>query len=278
MSERQVGTVAALFRYPVKSMLGEKLSELAVGPGGVIGDRAWALRELANGRIVSAKKWRNAFEFRAAYESESSAPMITLPDGRRIAADTPGAAEILSVAFGAKVEMAHATADQALRASFDPAMVFGDVPLEQMMPVLQQYHPVDAGPDDWRMPKGTFFDLAPLHILATGTLAHLGRLNRDSRFDERRFRPNLLIDTGSDADRFVEDEWVGGTLRIGAIAISVTAPVVRCVMTTHNQADLPRDLAVLRTAAQHHNALVGAYAAVAQAGRVRVGDRVTLVK
>jgi MOSC domain-containing protein YiiM len=49
-------------------------------------------------------------------------------------------------------------------------------------------------------------------------------------------------------------------------------------MTTHHQDDLPRDLAVLRTAADHHRALVGAYAAVAQAGRVRVGDRVTLIE
>ena len=108
MSERQVGTIAALFRYPVKSMLGEKLSELTIGPGGVIGDRAWAMRELANGRIVSAKKWRKTFEFRAAYESGSSAPVITLPGGDRIAADAPGAAEMLSAAFGAKVDIAHA--------------------------------------------------------------------------------------------------------------------------------------------------------------------------
>src|SRR5579885_937642 len=168
MSEHQIGTVAALFRYPVQSMLGERLGELALGPGGVIGDRAWALRELANGRIVSGKKWRHTFEFSAAYEPGSAAPVITLPDGRKVAADAPGAAEMLSAAFGARVEMARAAADQTWRAAFDPAMVFGDVPFEQMMPALQQHSPVDAGPDDWGMPKGTFFDVAPLHLLATG--------------------------------------------------------------------------------------------------------------
>lgn len=278
MGEHQVGTVGALFRYPVKSMLGETLSELTIGPGGVTGDRAWALREKVNGRIVSAKKWRQAFEFRAAYVSESSAPTITFPDGRKIAADAPEALALLSAAFGRTVEVAHADADQALRASFDPEMVFGDVPLEQMMAAIQKYPPTDAGPDYWGLPKGTFFDAAPLHILATGTLAHLGHLNRESRFDVRRFRPNILVDTGSNADHFIEDDWLAGKLRIGGAAIAVTVPVVRCVMTTHDQGDLPRDLAVLRTAAAHHGALVGAYAAVQRQGRVRVGDSVLLIK
>jgi uncharacterized protein YcbX len=278
MDERQVGTVGALFRYPVKSMLGETLSELTIGPGGVIGDRTWALREIVNGRIVSAKKWRHMFEFRAAYDSESAVPTITLPGGRKIAADAPEAPELLSAAFGRKVGIARAEADQTQRASFDPEMVFGDVPFEQMIPVLQKYPPIDAGPDNWGMPKGTFFDAAQLHILATGTLAHLADLNYEARFDVRRFRPNILIDTGSDAGHFIEDDWLAAKLRIGEAAIAVTDPVVRCVMTTHEQTDLPRDLAVLRTAAAHHSALVGAYAAVEQPGRVRVGDRVLLIK
>lgn len=277
MTELQVGTVGALFRYPIKSMLGEELGELTIGPGGALGDRAWAMRELANGRIISAKKWRGAFEYLAAYETGSSVPMITLPGGRKIMADAPEAAELLSTAFGGRLAIERAAADQALRASFDPAMVFGDVPPEQMMAVLQQY-PVDAGPDNWAMPKGTFFDAAPLHVLASGTLAHLGRLNRVSRFDVRRFRPNILIDSGPDADRFIEDEWLPGMLNLGTVAIALTAPVVRCVMTTHNQGELPRDLAVLRTTAAHHNALVGLYARVEQTGRVRVGDRVTLIR
>lgn len=278
IDERQVGTVGALFRYPVKSMLGETLNELTIGPGGVIGDRAWALREIVNGRIVSAKKWRHIFEFRAAYESESAVPTITLPGGRKIAADAPEASALLSAAFGRKVGIARAEADQAQRASFDPEMVFGDVPFEQILPVLQKYPPVDVGPDYWAMPAGAFFDAAQLHILTTGTLAHLGELNPEARFDVRRFRPNILIDTGSNAGHFIEDDWLAARLVIGEATIAVTVPVLRCVMTTHDQTDLPRDPGVLRTAAAHHSALVGAYAAVEYPGRVRVGDRVILIK
>ncbi|MBF6568622.1 MAG: MOSC domain-containing protein [Candidatus Binataceae bacterium] len=277
MAARQVGTVGSLFRYPVKSMLGEQLPELVIGPGGTIGDRAWAMRELAGGRIVSAKKFPRAFELSAAYPIETAAPIVTLPDGRTVAVDAPEAPELISDALGVGIMMEHATADQQLRASFDPQIVFGDVPLEQMLPTIMKYHAVDSGPDSWALPKGTFFDAGQLHLVASGTLAHLAHLNPDSRFDVRRFRPNILIDTGSEPGHFIEDQWMGGTLLIGPIEITVTMPVIRCVMTTHPQTDLPRDLAILRTAADHHEATVGVYAAINRAGRVRIGDPVMLV-
>src|SRR4029453_6479488 len=86
VERRQIGVVKELFRYPVRSMLGERLSEVEIGTQGVIGDRAYALRE-ANGRVVTAKKWANLFEFCARYDAPPTpgalAPLsITLPDGR----------------------------------------------------------------------------------------------------------------------------------------------------------------------------------------------------
>ena len=87
MERRQIGTVKELFRYPVKSMLGERLERLEIGERGVIGDRAWALRESANGKIVSAKKFAHMLDLRAAYEApprenEPTPIRINLPDGR----------------------------------------------------------------------------------------------------------------------------------------------------------------------------------------------------
>lgn len=284
MQERQIGTVGTLFRYPVKSMLGEQLTEVVVGPNGLIGDRAWALREPVTGKIVSAKKWGNIFEFRADYETApgsdaASAPRISLPDGRTVNADDPDASEAVSAALGHKVHLERAEAEQVSRALFDPAGVFGDTPPEQILPQIIKYLPGISGPDDFAMPKGTFFDGAPLHLVASGTLAHLERLRvGESQFDVRRFRPNILVDTGAKDDSFVEDEWVGGSLRVGeALQIAVTIPVPRCVMTTHAQAGLPRDLSILRAVAAHHSALTGVYARVLVPGRVRVGDPVTLV-
>ena len=86
MGRRQIGVVQDLFRYPVKSMRGERLGEVDIGAHGVIGDRAYALREV-NGRVVTGKKWSNMLGFSARYDAPPGlgalAPIhITLPDGR----------------------------------------------------------------------------------------------------------------------------------------------------------------------------------------------------
>jgi uncharacterized protein len=95
MERRQIGIVQALFRYPVKSMQGEQLREVDIGAQGVIGDRAYALRE-ANGRVMTAKKWPTLLACAAHYEGPPTrnalAPLcITSPDGWSIQAEDPDA-------------------------------------------------------------------------------------------------------------------------------------------------------------------------------------------
>lgn len=131
MARWQVGVITELYRYPIKSMLGERLNELEVGSQGIIGDRCWALRE-ANGRIVSAKKWANMFGFTASYESEpqpgSLAPLrITLPDGRQIRAQDEGASQVISELLGRPLRLELARPDERSRAEIEPSTVFGDV-------------------------------------------------------------------------------------------------------------------------------------------------------
>src|SRR5437762_9842136 len=111
MGRCQIGVVKDLFRYPVKSMLGEPLTEVDIGENGIIGDRAYALRE-ASGRVVTAKKWPVLFEFSARYDASPSpgdtAPLsITLPDGRTIQAHDPDASTLLSAALGRTVRLEH---------------------------------------------------------------------------------------------------------------------------------------------------------------------------
>lgn len=278
MSERQIGVVRELFRYPVKSMLGEQLRDFAVAGDGVLGDRAWGLRE-ANGRIASAKKWANLFAFRAAYESSPQpttlAPVrITLPDGGTLRADDPDAASRLSAILGRPIKLERARPDEHARGEIDPQTVFGDVGVERVMPQFT----AATLPDSFGLPRGSFFDSAAIHLVATGTLAHLRSLiGDDARTDPRRFRPNIVIDTGAEADRFIEDAWLEGELRIGgAVRIVAMQPALRCVMTTHRQTDLARDPRILRAAAQYHSAHVGVFAAIGAPGPVRVGDPVFL--
>jgi uncharacterized protein YcbX len=278
MSRSQVGVVKDIFRYPVKSMLGERLTGFEIGPKGVIGDRAWALRE-SNGRIVSAKKWAIMFGFRAWYESEpvpdQLAPVrIVLPDGRSIHAEDGDASEVISSQLGRPVTLERASTDEHARAEIDPATVYGDVGVANVVAGFTE----KTLPDTFGLPRGTFFDKATMHLIATGTLEHMRSLIGDVQMDARRFRPNIVVETDPRLTGFIEDEWVGGTLEVGAdVKIVEMQQALRCVMTTHGQSDLSRDLRILRTAAHHHAAKFGVFASIGAPGIVRTGDPVWLV-
>jgi uncharacterized protein YcbX len=130
---------------------------------------------------------------------------------------------------------------------------------------------------DFGLPEGTFFDCAVVHLLTTATLDRLRVLYPQGRFEVRRFRPNIVIETADDERDFVENSWVGRILAIGdAVRLSITGPCPRCVMTTLPQGDLPKDTGILRAAAQHNKANVGVYASVLQGGKVRRGESVRL--
>jgi len=281
MERQQVGTVASLWRHPVKSMLGEQLAQVFITERGAVGDRAFALRELATGRIASAKKFRRLYDFRAKFDHEpgpESLPPITIdmPDGSSIHAQDENASELISEALGRKVRLERSETANRERAGIDPANVFADVPVEQVIPGLT----AATLPDHFGLSANSFFDTATMHVIASGTLHHMVRLTgARSIFDPRRFRPTIFVDTGAPDDHFIEDDWIGGTLLVGdSLKIIQMQPALRCVMTTHPQDDLPADYDILRTAARHHKANVGVFASIGAPGLVRVGDPVVLEK
>ncbi len=272
--------VKELYRYPVKSMLGERLEALAIGEHGAIGDRAWALRETATGFIISAKKFARMLELGARYADEPSADAetpvkIALPDGRTLdPADAETAGELSSF-LGREVAVERARPKQHTRAGIDPDTIFADVPIEQVMPGLTRA----TMPPSFSLLNGGFFDSAEIHLLATGTLAHVAAaIGPDALLDARRFRPNIVVDTGAEAKGFIEDGWLGATIEIGGVKIISGHPALRCVMTTHRQSDLPRDLRVLRTIAEAHRATLGVFASIGAPGTVRVGDPVWIAE
>ena len=280
MARRQIGVVQDLFRYPVKSMRGERLSEVDVGVHGVIGDRAYALHE-ANGRVVTGKKWSNMLGFSARYDAPpipgALAPIhITLPDGRTIQAQAPDASAVLSAVLGRPVTLERAQSDQHSNAEIDPDTLFADVGIENVLP--KDLAATITASSAIPLPPGTFFDSGSIHVLASGTLAHLRTfIASDAQIDPRRFRPNIVVETT--VEGFVEDEWLEGTLEVGAsVTIVQMRPTIRCAMTTHPQADLGRDLRILRTIAQHHHDHLGVWASIGTAGTIRVGDPVVLAK
>jgi uncharacterized protein len=95
----------------------------------------------------------------------------------------------------------------------------------------------------------------------------------------RRFRPNIVIETEAGLEGFLEDDWLDGALEVGErVRIVQLRPTLRCVMTTHRQSNLGRDLRILRTAAQHHHAEVGVWGSIGTPGTVQIGDPVVLVR
>jgi len=221
-------SVAGLWRYPVKSMMGEELEEAMVTDRGLLGDRVYALIDAIDGKIASAKnprKWRKLFAHRAAFieplhQGEPQPPVrITLPDGSDLVSDHEGIDQILSATVGRSV---------VLRAQASTNATF-----EEFWPDLDGLDHRDTVTDEQAAegaPLGTFFDYAVLHVLTTATLDHLGELYPQGRFEPRRFRPNILVQTDDSSHGFVENGWVGHTLRIGdEVRIKLT-DLVRAVL------------------------------------------------
>lgn len=270
----EAGAVVGLWRYPVKSMMGEELSAAEVTERGLVGDRQFAVVDASTGKVAGAKnprKWGNFFDFRAAYVepptrgSTLPAVRLTLPDGTVVTSEQQDVVHVLSRALGREVAFAHARDDEDSGAR------------------VEEYWPDMEGLDhrdtvtDFELPAGTFFDLAVVHLLTTATMERLRALYPEGRFEVRRFRPNIVVATGPDQQGFVENDWIGHTLAVGdEVRLRINGPCPRCVMTTLSQRDLPKDPGILRTAAQHNEANIGVYADVIEGGTTRRGDPVTL--
>jgi len=271
----EAGSVVGLWRYPVKSMMGEELNACEVTDRGLVGDRRFAVVDALTGKVAGAKnprKWGNFFDFHAAYVEPPQrglklpAVRLTLPDGAVVTSEQPDLAQVLSRALGSEVAFVEAEHDG--EASGAQA--------EEYWPDMEGLEHRDTV-TEWELPAGTFFDLAVVHVLTTATIERLRALYPEGRFEVRRFRPNIVVATAPDRQGFVENDWIGRTLAIGdEVRLRITGPCPRCVMTTLPQGDLPKDAGILRTAAQNNQANVGVYADVVKSGAVRRGDDVTL--
>ena len=284
-TQAKIGAVISLWRYPVKSMMGEELNAVPVIDHGLLGDLAYALLDSSDGKVASAKnprKWPGLFTFRATFikPSGSSAKVppvrITLPNGTIVISEQSDLNQALSKALNRGVTLTATERGQVVG-------VQSSVPASWTAKA-EEYWPDIAGLDhrntvtDFALPTGTFFDCATVHLLTTATLNRLGDFYQQGRFEVQRFRPNIVVEPASGEKGFVENEWLGHTLAIGdEVRLSIMGPCPRCVMTTLPQGELPRDPGILRATVEHNRGNVGVYAAVVRGGTIRCGDRVRLV-
>ncbi|MBS1121311.1 MAG: sulfurase [Deltaproteobacteria bacterium] len=279
--------VLELWRYPVKSMGGERVDVTAIGDRGLHGDRLWALRDEERGVLTNAKRFPALLACAARFVREPAPDVapgqipgvtITLPDGATVGSDDPDVHARLSALLGHRVTLcalrpasdrAHyksvkSTADD-MRAEFaidasEPLPDFSMMPMAKLLELGK-----------FATPPGTYFDAMALHVVTTASLAVL-RTKGTSDFDVRRFRPNVFIETTEGG--LVEAGWTGGALVLGGCTAFVDCPTPRCSMPTRAQADLGADPKVLKTIVREAERCLGAYATVTHPGEVRVGDAV----
>jgi uncharacterized protein YcbX len=284
-------TVTELYRYPVKSMLGESLDRCRIDDRGVVGDRAYALVDVETGTVASAKVprlWGGLFGFsaRCIGEPERAAPPpveITFPDGSVHDTADADIDDVLSVAIGRRVRL---TATPPDGAGFEEVWPEIDGLAPEGLIAGTRVRNEETGEAVSRFdlaamaPQPAFFDLAVLHLLTTATLDRLRELAPGATFDVRRYRPNVVLD--ADGEGFVENGWPGRAVVFdGGASVTVSIPTMRCVMTTLAQGDLPRDPDTLRTIAKHNRveipgmgtwACAGVYADVSSPGELALGE------
>ncbi len=280
----QLGTVKQIFRYPVKSMAGEQLRKVEFDLRGMRGDRAWSIRDMVTGELAGGKKLPALMGFASRYPRTDSAPAeIELPGGERVAVDAPECASRLSEVLGHEVSI------EGLRPAEDldfyrakgslPADVDGYLrgifarTKDEPLPDLSKFPPEVF---QYSSPPGTFFDAYPVLLMTQKGLAHVQAQSEDSRFDVRRFRPNLLIDGTSGDSAVPEFDWCGKQLRIGAARLTIAIECPRCVMTTVGFDDLPKDPRIMRTLVKAAGGNLGVYATIDTPGTVSVGDAVVV--
>jgi len=285
---RMLGRVSEIWRYPVKGMGGESLDACQVTERGVLGDRIWAVRDIARNEIQSCKFRPDLLRVIAQGPAGQCAAddqpvQLLMPDGARVSSSASEVHGLISRLLGheSRLEPLTAQTDSAafkryktdrhdwleeLKATFEreagePLPDFSDLP-QQMI--------------DYVSLPGSFFLVSPLHLLSTASLRHLQALHPDADWDSRRFRPNLVIDTLASETGLAEQSWLDSRLQLGEVLLDPSAAAPRCGAITREQQQLPADSSLLRTVVREADQNLGIYADTLQAGTLRVGDPVYL--
>lgn len=226
--------VAALWRFPVKSMGGESLESVDVDPRGLVGDREWAVYDgdgkLASGKRTSRfRRMDQVFQLVAATLPDGSGVDVVLPSGQRVRAGEGAADLALSDHFSEEVELA---------------------------PESDVAHQ-DAG---------------QVSLVGTATLAELGRRQGlGTPVDPRHLRANIVVST---EEPFVEEMWVGRELAVGPTVLKLVEPVERCRMVEVAQVGVAEADGLLRLISDERNLCAAVYAEVVTTGTIRVDDAV----
>ena len=252
-----LGHVREITRYPVKSMAGVPTESAMLGWHGLDGDRRFAFRQLTDSSgfpwLTASRLPELLLYYPIGLDDSGGEPLPThvrTPDGSQLELRSAELNTEISRRFGSNVELMNL--------------------------------------------KHGIFDEAAISVISLATIAGIGReagLDPLDPLDHRRFRANITLETERN-EPFLEDEWIGGTLVFGdwvsgdlseppavagGPAVSVTLRDLRCVMVNLDPDTAAKDARVMKTVARLNQNNAGVYATVVRTGKIRVGDRVSLV-
>ncbi len=278
---KEIGKVESIFRYPIKSIGGERLFNSKIDKNGVEGDRIYAFKDCETGFIVSCKhprKWKEIIQLSATLNQDNSVIVRDLKNEELSSKDeieskiyelTSRTVELISVRdnLGRQIREADRSNIEKLGTKINQ---------EPLSIASKENH---------------FFDFAPLHIITTASLNHIGTFYKEGDFKAERFRPNLIIKT-SETNNFLENEWIGKEVKIGnGLEVKIIEPTPRCVLITLKQGKLEEDIEILKTIVQKGSAksytyfpgkmlkgTLGVYGIIIKEGTVKIGDSIQLLK
>jgi len=283
---KRIGTISAVWRYPVKGIAGESIDSCAIDKNGLNGDRLFAVRDVARGEIQSCK-------FRPGLlscEARSTNPQpifdpdsfeIEFSDGTVLSHDDDVMNNKISELLG------HESTLEPLRPIGEEEFyrrykTDDHTWLEELKDTFTR-EPGEPLPDfsnptqdfiDYVTLAGTFFLVSPIHIITSASMQYFQTLLPDADWDIRRFRPNIVIETVDGINGLAEQAWLNKTLHIGETSIACSSTAPRCGAVTREQKGIPFDKSMLRTIVKEAEQNLGIYGDISGDGIISVGDEV----
>lgn len=288
---KRIGRISGLWRYPVKSLAGEALESATIETSGLVGDRAWALKDRDTAEIINCKQIPALLMMGATYpapprsESEPVDAMVSLPDGREILTSNRYAAQAISAFAGRALELwplqpASNAEHYRLRRAMSPAVTLQRMGMKASdpFPDFSNYEPALLSELQYfATPRGSHKDAFPLHFVTSASLDSARKHYPGIDISAERFRPNFAIETENE-DGFPEFDWDGYDLIVGNAVLHVGQRTIRCSMPSQKQQNIaaePRISAFLRALTDFY---FGANCLVREAGLIKLGDEVYLEK
>lgn len=267
-------SIAKLWRYPVKSMGGERVESLELRVSAIFGDRRWAVRSTETGKIASAKRPRpygQLLEWCASTRADGRL-IVTAPDGREFAAGSSELDVALTKALGEPVQVVEVEEGREETYGSEwpeiPGTVLSDTEVDLPVAALTE--------------KTSFVDASAVHIIVNQSMTHLASLIDGVKLGVERFRPNIVLDAQEDSGsgEFADLAWKDLDVKIGDAELRIGDATPRCVMTTLAQPGYERAKSVLQVLAATARkefgygafACFGTNAEVTAAGTIQVGD------